>query len=116
MTSLRPTPANPCLACGACCASFRVDFAEDELLSRGGAVPDGLTVSVMDGLCRMRGTDHTPVRCAALVGTVGRDARCGIHEWRPSPCREFGALAPHGRSDDACDRARARHGLPPLQG
>lgn len=106
--------ANPCVGCGACCASFRVDFARDELLSEGGSVPDGLAVEVTDGTCRMRGTDHAQPRCAALTGRVGVDARCGIHEWRPSPCREFGLLSPHGRGDDACDRARARHGLPPL--
>jgi Fe-S-cluster containining protein len=48
------------------------------------------------------------------VGQVGVKAGCGIYEWRPSPCREFGQLAPLGRGDEACARARARHGLPPL--
>lgn len=105
---------NPCVHCGACCASFRVDFAVEEVQGHGGSVPDGLVVPVTDATCRMRGTDHASPRCAALTGTVGRDARCGIYEWRPSPCREFGALAPLGRGDDACARARARHGLPPL--
>jgi Fe-S-cluster containining protein len=33
---------NPCTRCGACCASLRVDFSADELLSAGGTVPDGL--------------------------------------------------------------------------
>ena len=46
----------------------------------------------------------------------GVKASCGIHEWRPSPCREFGLRAPHGLGDDACARARQRHGLPALQG
>ena len=105
---------NPCVRCGACCASFRVDFARAELGSEGGQVPDGLAVEVTDHVCRMRGTDHASPRCAALTGRVGIDARCGIYEWRPSPCREFGMLAPLGRGDDACTRARARHGLPPL--
>jgi uncharacterized protein len=105
---------NPCVRCGACCASFRVDFAREELGSEGGQVPDGLAVEVTDHVCRMRGTDHASPRCAALTGRVGIDARCGIYEWRPSPCREFGMLAPLGRGDDACSRARARHGLPPL--
>jgi len=71
-------------------------------------------VELNDTLCRMRGTDHASPRCAALVGRVGERAQCGIYEWRPSPCREFGALAPLGRGDDACARARTRHGLPPL--
>ncbi|HEY0859043.1 MAG TPA: YkgJ family cysteine cluster protein [Albitalea sp.] len=107
-------PANPCTRCGACCASFRVDFARQELDDQGGCVPAGLAVELNDSLCRMRGTDHAAPRCAALVGTVGLDAHCGIYEWRPAPCREFGLRAPMGVGDNACTRARARHGLPPL--
>ena len=98
-----------CQHCRACCASFRVDFAVDELLSSGGSVPDGLTVEVTAHTCRMRGTDHVPARCAALTGRVGERVACGIYEWRPAPCREFSA------GGDACLRARARLGLTPLQ-
>lgn len=105
---------NPCTRCGACCASFSVDFSREEVDDAGGPVPAGLVVEVNDRLARMRGTDHARPRCAALVGTVGHAARCGIHEWRPSPCREFGLRAPMGIGDDACARARARHGLAPL--
>ena len=112
----RPNAAglNPCQQCGACCASFRVDFAREELQSQGGCVPDGLTVDLNQRLARLRGTDHARPRCAALVGTVGVAAQCAIHEWRPGPCREFGLRAPQGLGDEACDRARARHGLAPL--
>lgn len=106
--------SNPCIHCGACCASFRVDFALEELQSEGGCVPDGLAVELNHSLARMRGSDHAQPRCAALVGTVGQQIGCGIYEWRPSPCREFGLRAPMGIGDDACDRARSRHGLPPL--
>jgi uncharacterized protein len=105
---------NPCLTCGACCASFRVDFATEELQSQGGCVPDGLAVDLLPGLMRMRGTDHARPRCAALVGTVGETASCGIYEWRPGPCREFGERVPMGVADEACNRARRLHGLPPL--
>jgi len=105
---------NPCTSCGACCASFRVDFAREELQSEGGTVPDGLAVELTGSLCRMRGTDHAQPRCAALIGTVGVKAGCGIYEWRPSPCREFGLRAPVGIGDEACERARARHGLAPI--
>ena len=97
--------AHPCLACGACCASFRVDFSVYEVDEHGGRVPSGLAVEVTDSTCRMRGTDHSPPRCAALTGQVGVKAACGIYEWRPSPCREFEA------GSDACNAARARFGM-----
>lgn len=99
---------SPCLSCGACCACFRVDFSVTELQEQGGSVPDGLAVAVTAYTARMRGTDHAPPRCAALTGKVGQRAACGIYEWRPSPCREFEA------GSEACDRARARHGMAPL--
>ena len=98
---------HPCMACGACCASFRVDFSVHETQERGGCVPDGLVVDVTHSLRRMRGTDHRSPRCAALTGMVGEKAACGIYEWRPSPCREFAA------GSEACDRARFRNRLPP---
>ena len=94
-----------CQACGACCASYRVDFSVHELLSAGGTMPDGLSVPVNAHTARLRGTDHVPVRCAALSGTLGQRVGCGIYEWRPGPCRE---LQP---GSDGCLRARARHGL-----
>jgi Fe-S-cluster containining protein len=97
-----------CQRCGACCASFRVDFSVHEMDEAGGHVPSGLASPLNASLWRLRGTDHTPPRCAALTGRVGTRVACGIYEWRPSPCREFEA------GDEACERARARHGLPPL--
>jgi hypothetical protein len=87
-----------------------VDFAADEAEDHGGFVPAGLVVEVTAHTCRMRGTDHASPRCAALTGRIGERAACGIYEWRPSPCREFEA------GSDACDAARRRHGLPPLDG
>ncbi|HSW16413.1 MAG TPA: YkgJ family cysteine cluster protein [Ramlibacter sp.] len=101
---------HPCLSCGACCASFRVDFAADEVDEHGGPVPAGLAVEVTQHTSRMRGTDHSPPRCAALTGRIGVKAACGIYEWRPSPCREFEA------GSAACQQARARHGVAPLEG
>ncbi len=77
-------------------------------------MPEGLAEPVTAALCRLRGTDHRPPRCAALVGTVGVRVQCAIHAERPSPCREFGERAPMGVADDACDAARRRHGLPPI--
>ena len=97
-----------CTTCGVCCASFRVDFSVMETQAQGGSVPDGLAVEVTDHTARMRGTDHSPPRCAALTGKLGERVACGIYEWRPSPCREFEA------GSDTCQRARMRHGLQPL--
>ncbi len=104
--------ANPCIACGACCAAFRVDFHPAELAGRafawGDGVPEAMTVAVTAGIVRMCGTDVSPPRCVALAGDIGSCVACTIYEVRPSPCREFDT------SHDACARARARHGLPPL--
>jgi uncharacterized protein len=97
-----------CTSCGACCASFRVDFSVHQLQSMGGCVPDGLAVDVSGATCRMRGTDHASPRCAALSGQIGQRVSCGIYEWRPNPCHELQA------GNQGCERARARHGLPPL--
>jgi Fe-S-cluster containining protein len=98
-----------CQQCGACCANFRVDFSVHELDINGGSVPSGLTVSINGHTCRMRGTDHVPVRCAALTGQIGQRVGCGIYEWRPNPCHEF------TEGTDACNRARVRHGLPMIE-
>ena len=97
-----------CTHCGACCASFRVDFSVHELDDQGGVVPSGLTVEVNASLARMRGTDHASPRCAALTGTVAAQVACGVYEWRPSPCREF------EEGSEACAQARRRHGLAAL--
>ena len=94
-----------CTTCGACCASFRVDFSCYDTQDHGGTVPMGLAVQVNAHTWRMRGTDHSPCRCAALTGTIGERVACAIYEWRPAPCHEF---AP---DSDACLRARMRHGL-----
>ena len=100
---------HPCLTCGACCASFRVDFSVHESQEQGGSVPSGLSEEVTDYTCRMRGTDWAKPRCAALIGKVGDKASCGIYEWRPWPFREF---AP---GSDACNRVRRRHGMTELE-
>lgn len=100
-----------CRACGACCAGLRVTLTEDELESRGGTVPDGLTESFSRGVFLMRGTGAQPARCMALSGAVGEGVRCRIYEMRPAACREFAPLALLGRGDEACAGARRRHGL-----
>ena len=42
---------HPCLSCGACCASFRVDFSVHESEEHGGRVPRGLIEEVNDYTC-----------------------------------------------------------------
>jgi uncharacterized protein len=92
-----------------------VDFHPSEVAGEDGrGVPPVLAVTVLPQLVRMRGTDAAPPRCAALEGVIGQGVRCSIYAERPSPCRDFAPYAPLGLGEDACDRARARHGLPPL--
>lgn len=116
-----------CGRCGACCAAFRVDFHVSELagnmsavsavpITPGalGSVPDALAVAVTATTMRMRGTDAAPPRCAALQGEIGVAVQCAIYASRPSPCRDFAPYAALGIGDDACARARRRHGLDAL--
>jgi len=106
---------NPCVSCGACCAAFRVSFywAETDA-APGGRVPAGMTEQLTTHLAVMRGTDRIDIRCVALEGEVGRAVRCCIYAERPTPCRDLEPSWLHGKRNDQCDRARARHGLPPL--
>ena len=107
--------SNPCQRCGACCAAYRVSFycgETDEF--PGGLVPAGLTEHVTPVMACMRGTAAQPPRCIALRGSIGESVSCLIYQQRPSACREFAPLAALGRGDEACNDARRRHGLPPL--
>ncbi|NSL56675.1 YkgJ family cysteine cluster protein [Uliginosibacterium aquaticum] len=105
---------DPCVRCGACCASLRVSFHRSQLQSEGGCVPDALADEETASTCRMRGTDRTNPRCVALVGRIGERVHCGIYEQRPDPCREFAAHGLFGIGNAECSRVRRRHGLPPL--
>lgn len=63
----------------------------------------------------MLGTETSPSRCKALAGDVGGTTACSIYALRPTPCREFAASWEFGEINEACDRARVRHGLLPLR-
>lgn len=109
-------PDNPCLDCGACCACFRVSFYWGETdAAPGGIVPSALTQAISPWRAAMLGTDQPEPRCVALKGEVGTEVFCTIHPQRPSPCREFNASWVEGGHNEACDRARAKYGLAPLQ-
>lgn len=104
---------NPCTACGACCAWFRVSFYWAESTGPGG-VPADLTVTVSPHRVAMRGTDTRPARCTALAGEVGKGVQCTVYPLRPSPCREFMPSWAGGEANPRCDQARQGWGLPPL--
>jgi len=98
--------SNPCLDCGACCATFRVSFYWSEAETLG--LPTELTEQVNAWFACMRGTNQPQPRCAALAGTVGQQVGCTIYASRPRPCDEL------TEGSYSCHKARARHGLPPL--
>jgi Fe-S-cluster containining protein len=95
-----------CVACGACCATFRVSFywAETDAHPEG-FVPKDLTYPLTPHLSCMQGTEKSPVRCVALEGEIGKSVGCRIYPNRSSTCREFEA------GSEECNRARAKYGL-----
>ena len=103
---MRHATPNPCLDCGACCASFRVSFYWSEGEARG--LPEELTEQVNAWFSCMTGTNQAQPHCIALAGQVGGTTQCRIYEQRPSPCREVEA------GDSQCVKARAKHSLPAL--
>ena len=106
---------NPCIACGACCAFFRVSFYWMEIEgASGGTVPEALTERVNRHHLCMRGTGGANPRCVALQGEVGKHVYCSIYSQRSSTCREFSMAWEAGQPNDMCDRARAAWGMPPL--
>lgn len=102
------TEHNPCLDCGACCASFRVSFYWSEAEAKG--LPETLTEQIHPFFACMRGTNAEQPHCKALSGVVGQQVACTVYTRRPDVCKEVTA------GDDKCSRARARHGLSPLAG
>lgn len=109
-----PDP-NPCLTCGACCASFRVSlyWAETDPVS-GVGVPPELVEQVSPFLCAMIGTNSAQPRCVALQGVVGNQVSCLIYNFRPTACREFAISGQNNQSYDLCEQARKNWGLRPL--
>jgi Fe-S-cluster containining protein len=98
--------SNPCVACGACCAAFRVSFYWAEAEANG--LPPHMVQALNAVIACMAGTNQATPRCAALEGEIGESVACGAYEQRPSPCREVEV------GDEQCAKARARHGLAPL--
>ena len=67
----------------------------------------------------MKGTHQSqPLRCVCLQGEIGSfGTTCSIYEQRSSTCRGFWAsLEQDGETrSDYCDKARAAHGMAPLE-
>jgi len=107
---------NPCLACGACCAYFRVSFYFGELNDQPqGWVPVELTSKVNDFRAAMKGTEKGGARCIALRGEVGQSGiHCAIYANRPTTCREFDPWLADGTPNPDCQQLRVRFGLTPL--
>ena len=106
---------NPCLTCGACCASFRVSFywAETQPTTPNG-VPAELTEPINQFYSCMKGTDSKTPHCIALEGKVGEAVSCKIYSQRSSTCHEFNIVDDDGQINPQCTRARAKYGLVPV--
>jgi Fe-S-cluster containining protein len=91
-----------------------VDFHPSELAktAQSVGVPEEMAIALTPKLMRMKGTDEASPRCVALTGEIGQRVGCSIYADRPSPCHEFNPWAALGIVDEACNRARQRHGLP----
>ncbi|EFJ2828200.1 YkgJ family cysteine cluster protein [Escherichia coli] len=106
--------SNPCMACGACCAFFRVSFYWAEPDNAGRKVPVSLTEQISPLYRCMCGTNQKAPRCVALTGTPDKNAYCSVYKNRPSTCREFTMSGENGIANEACNRARAKYGLPEI--
>lgn len=110
--------SHPCQKCGACCASFRVEFywREGNTADTEHAVPEEMWIDLTSQVRAMKGTEkkHQP-KCIALTGRIGENVSCSIYENRSSTCRRFQASFENGKRSPQCDVAREKHGLEPLR-
>lgn len=103
--------SHPCLTCGACCATWSVQFDRTEVTAR---LKPHVVAARTDRHVILRGTEGDTPRCSALEGTVGERTRCGMYRDRPTPCHDVRASYEDGVHDASCHEARVRHRLPPL--
>lgn len=93
-----------CQSCGACCATSR-DWPR--FSTESDAELDAIPAAfISDDLGHMRCDGD---RCCALAGEIGVATACTAYAVRPHVCR---ACEP---GDDACQLARARHGLSAIE-
>ena len=104
--------SHPCLRCGACCATWEVQFERSEVTD---ALRDHVVPAATERHVMLAGTEGETPRCNALKGRIGGRIRCTLYADRPSPCRDVHASFEFGERDPTCDEARKRHGLPRLR-
>jgi Fe-S-cluster containining protein len=107
---------NPCISCGACCASFRASFywMEGADMTPGG-VPVELSEDFNDRFRIMKGTNCKTPYCIALKGLIGFEVSCMIYEQRSTSCRDFMPSYYDGVThNERCDQAREKYNLPPI--
>ncbi len=107
---------NPCMTCGACCAYFRVSFYWAEADDAGGLVPSALTRTADPFPALHERHQSAPETLRGLSGGYRR--RRSLHYCKKLGLRrvaEFAMSGENGEENDACNRARARYGLPPLR-
>lgn len=102
---------HPCLACGACCAFFRVSFHWTETNKESFGVPLRLTSQISTYVNAMNGTNQPKPMCVSLRGKVGQATSCSIYENRPGACRDFKASFEDGTVNVDCEHARQSKGL-----
>lgn len=122
-SEMLPAALHPCQSCGACCASFRVQFywREGEREHQPQVPPNTWEESHAEEahqpsvwrIMRGTGNKHHP-QCESLTGKIGVFASCKVYDARPTPCRAFKASYEDGSHQLRCDDARRRHGLRPL--
>lgn len=92
-----------CMACGACCATYRVSFYWSEGEALG--IPEAMTDKVNDFYSCMKGTNQPKTYCMALGGKIGKQVACQIYPIRPGACHTVNV------GDEQCRKARQRHGI-----
>lgn len=99
-----------CVECGACCASFRVDFHPSDGEAQGGRVPEGLYDELNVSIARMRGTDATARRSARPAWIDRPHAR-----HRPCSATLSRAARVHRRAGELFHLRRAARSVPRIR-
>jgi Fe-S-cluster containining protein len=98
-----------CDCCGACCQAFPIFASSEDAVREPRIAAETRLLPEHLQQPTWRYQLH-PLPFLQTCGFLDEDNRCGIYSTRPDVCRNFAAGNPQ------CQDARARKGLPPLQG